>query len=147
MQQLAWYCIDFSFSNLAFVISHEKGIIQFCEIFYSVCPFCIIFILLVLFRLKCQSINRVLLIKNVLQSSVYSKQHGLGKSEEEGEIWVWRRHQQEDEHAATSARTLSPKRVSSSQAGRGHLQDKHGKEAQGASQRKQEQPGQYIYNL
>ena len=85
-----------------------------------------------------------LLIVYIIQSS---KQNVLGKGEEEGQIWVWGRHQQEAEHAASTASTPSSKRVSSSQAGGGPLQDKHGKEAQGVSQRKQEQPGKYIYSL
>ena len=73
--------------------------------------------------------------------------HGLGKGQEEGEIWVWGRHQQEAEHAATPTAVTTSTRVPSSEARGAHLQDKHGKEAQGETSRKQEQPGQYIYNL
>ena len=74
--------------------------------------------------------------------AVLSNQHGLGKGEEEGEIWVWRGHQQEAEHIATPTSSPTSERVSSRKARGGHLQDKHGKEAEGAPPRKQEEPGQ-----
>ena len=67
-----------------------------------------------------------------------NNQHGLGKSQEEGEIWVWGRHKQEAEQATTSTSTPSSKRVSPREARRAHLQDKHGKEAEGETSRKQE---------
>ena len=65
----------------------------------------------------------------------------MGEGEEEREIRVRGGHQQEAEHAATPSTTLTPERVSSQEARGGHLQDKHGKEAPGATPRKQEQPG------
>ena len=99
-----------------------------------------------LFQFICQSINRVLKIQNNYRA-VWSNQHGVGEGKEEGEIWVRGWHQQEDEHAATSSASTTPKSVRSREEGGGHLQDKHGKEAQGVSQRKQEQPGKYIYSL
>ena len=76
-----------------------------------------------------------------------STQHGLGKGQEEGKIWVWRGHQQEAKYTATSPSSSTSKRVQAREAQGGSLQDKHGKEAEGASPRKQEQPGQYIFTL
>ena len=70
-----------------------------------------------------------------------SNQHGLGEGQEEGEIWLWGGHQQEAECAASSSASTAPKRVPSREAPGGHLHDKHGKEAPGATPRKQEQPG------
>ena len=69
-----------------------------------------------------------------------SNQHGLGKGQEEGEIWLRGGHQQEAECAASSSASTAPKRVPSREAPGGHLQDKHGKEAPGATPPKQEQP-------
>ena len=71
----------------------------------------------------------------------------MGEGEEEGQIWARGGHQQEAQHAASSSSTLSSKRVSSREAHGDHLQDKHGKEAQRETSQKQEQSGQYIYNL
>ena len=76
-----------------------------------------------------------------------NNQHGLGKGKEEGKIWVRRGHQQEAEHATPSTTSPSSKRCLPREAGGAHLQVKHGKEAQGETSRKQEQPGQYICNL
>ena len=76
-----------------------------------------------------------------------NNQHGLGKSQEEGEIWVRGRHKQEAERATTSIATSSSKRVPPREARGAYLTDKHGKKAQGETQRKQEQLGQYIYYL
>ena len=73
--------------------------------------------------------------------------HDLGKGQAEGKFRVWGRHQQEIEHAASPTDVTTSARVLSRKARWGHLQDKHGKKAQGETLRKQEQPGQYIYNL
>ena len=45
-----------------------------------------------------------------------NNQHGLGKGQEEGEIWVWGRHQQEAEHAATPTAATTSARVPPSEA-------------------------------
>ena len=58
-----------------------------------------------------------------------------------GYTHTWRRHQQEAEHFATPSASTTPKRVPSREERGGHLQDKYGKEALGATPRKQEQPG------
>ena len=113
------------------------------DIFSSVCPFCILFILLWLFESICQIINSVFYCQlNSIciteQFVATNDQHGLGKSQEEGEIWVWWGHKQEAECAATSPSTPSSKRVSPREVRRAHLQDKHGKEAEGETSRKQE---------
>ena len=76
-----------------------------------------------------------------------SNQHGLGEGEKEGEIWFWGRHQQETKHATPSTAATTSTTVPPREARGGHLQDKHGKEAQGETPRTQEQPGQYIHNL
>ena len=67
--------------------------------------------------------------KCITEQCVYSNQHGLGKGEEEGEIWVWGRHQQETEHATPSTAATTSTRVPPRKARGDHLQDKHGKEA------------------
>ena len=69
----------------------------------------------------------------------------MGEGEEEGKIWVRGGHQQEAEHAATPSTSTLSKRVLSREARGQYFQDKHGKEAQRETSRKQEQPGQYIY--
>ena len=63
------------------------------------------------------------------------------------EIRVWGRDQQEAEYAVASSSSASSERVPSREARGGHLQNQHGKEAQGAPPRKQEQSGQYLYKL
>ena len=67
-----------------------------------------------------------------------NNQHGLGEGEEEGEIGVRRRHQQETEHATPSSAATTSTRVLPREARGTHLQDKHGKEAQRETSRKQE---------
>ena len=62
-------------------------------------------------------------------------------------MWVRGGHQQEAECVATSTASTTSKRVPSREAGRSHLQYKQGEKAEGATQGKQEQPGQYLYNL
>ena len=62
----------------------------------------------------------------------------MGEGKAEGEIWVRGGNQQEAEYAATSSASTTPERVPSREERGDHLQDKHGKEAQGVSQRKQE---------
>ena len=71
----------------------------------------------------------------------------MGKGEEEGKIWVRGGHQQEAEHIASPTASSTPKRVLPKEARGGHLQDKHGKEAQRDASRKQEQSGEYIFNV
>ena len=58
-----------------------------------------------------------------------NNQYGLGKGEDEGEIRVRRRHQQETEHATPSTAATTSTRVPPRKARGDHLQDKHGKEA------------------
>ena len=79
--------------------------------------------------------------------AVWNNQDCVGKGEEEGKIWVRGGHQQEAEYTASSSRSAAPKRVSSREARWGLFHDKHGKEVEGETSWKQEQPGQYIFNL
>ena len=72
--------------------------------------------------------------------AVCTNQHGLDEGEEKGEFWVRRRLQQEAEHLDSPTASTTPKRVPSREAPGGHLHDKHGKEAPGATPPKQEQP-------
>ena len=67
----------------------------------------------------------------------------MGQSSEEGKIGVWGRHQQETQHTTPSTPPTTSARVPSREAGGDHFQDKHGKEAQSATPREQEQSGKY----
>ena len=78
--------------------------------------------------------------------AVWNNQDGVGKGEEEGKIWVRGGHQQETEHVASPSASSTPTRVLPKEARGGHLQDKHGKEAERDTSRKQEQSGEYIFN-